>query len=99
MFLKEKNTFQDLKIFKKQTKGDKLINSILKDIENSPQDYQKLSGGAFHYIGEKQWWGYIQMSPGRLTIRRKDSKTKDKNLHYKVNDLSNEKFTEFYEAY
>ena len=87
------------KIFKKQTEGDKLTNSILKDIEKSPQDYKKLSGGAFLYTGKDQCWKYIQMAPGRLTIRRKDAKVKDKNSHYKVSILTTEKFTEFYEAH
>ena len=86
-------------LFKKQIEGDKLTNSIIKDIEKSPQDYKKLSGGAFLYIGTEQWWKYIQMSPERLTIRQKDAKIKDKNLHYKVSTPTNEKFSEFYETH
>ena len=87
------------KLFKKQTEGDKLTNSILEDIKKSPQDYKKLSSDAFLYVGRDQWWGYVQMSSGRLTIRKKGAKTRDKNLHYKINILTNKKFTEFYEAH
>ena len=87
------------KLFTRQTEGDKLIKLILEDIEKSPQNYQKLSGGAFRYTGREQWWGYVQMSPERLTIRRKDAKTRDKNLHYIVNKSISEKYLEFYEAH
>lgn len=87
------------KLFTKQTEGDKLIKLIIEDIEKSPQNYQKLSGDAFLYIGKEEWWGYVQMKPGLLTIRKRNAKTKEKNLHYDVNLTVSEKFNEFYEAY
>ncbi len=86
-------------LFRKYSEGDKIVKKILSDIEKSPQDYKKLSGGAFLYKGVEKWWGYIQMKPEVLTIRRKNAKVKDKNLHYKVNKLISEKYLKFYEIY
>jgi len=86
------------KIFE-QTEGDKILKSILKDIVRSPQNYKKLSGGAFLYKGVEQWWGYVQMKSESLTIRKKGAKTTERNLHYDIHVNLSKKFFEVYEAH
>lgn len=86
------------KIFQ-QTEGDKILKSILKDIEMSPENYKKLPGGAFLYKGVEQWWGYVQMKPETLTIRKKGAKTKERNLHYDISADVSKKFFEVHESH
>ena len=85
--------------FNKISEGDKILESILEDIEKSPQSYQKLSGDAYLYKGDEKWWGYVQMKSEVLTIRERNVRTKVRNLHYDVTPKISKKFFEYYETH
>lgn len=81
-------------IFTRQTEGDKILKSIIKDIEENNINVTK--GSNFTFYSKNALWQYLSIKNNTLTIRDIGIKAKAKNKHYQLSEKTVELFTDFH---